>query len=454
MGIGLYCFIAVLVIGFLIFFVSLLNYALGFSIFLAIFPLIYKVPVVDSYEYLPAYRIIIFLLFVISLPKIIHYWHDMPAKAIIYSYCFYVLILMISALFSQMPLETFARTLTYFIPLMFFFCAFITLIDDRKGLNYMFTGILIAFVLTSLYGLIEIFLQRNILVDLGMITQDNDWISEIRLGFGRITSFLGQPVYTALYLLFTIPVIFFIIQYFINSLFTKLTMLMFLMISIICIIFTGARTGLIGIVLLMFVYLLLCQAKLNLTKLLCITLVILGFIYIMAPKGILSYYMASLDINQQIEESHNLIGRLQITYEMMNIAKKHILLGLGPGFIFKMRATEGIFYEVGGMENQYAALLADSGLLGLFTFLLFLFIVVKVTKTIRLSANVFVKSWANVVLSILIVLILTSISYGYITEIIFHIVMVFIGIEIGLYYIDLEDQPVRCLSLSDTAISC
>jgi O-antigen ligase len=441
MPIELLVYVIVSLIGIIIIFLSLVNFSLGFSIFLFIYPIIYTVPVIVGWEAFPISRFIISLLFSVALFKLKPYWREIPFKNIIYSYSFFIFILIMSAMLSSMPWETFTRSITNLVPIMFFICSLVSIIDDRNGLTYIFMAILSGLALTSLYGLIEISLQRNFLVDIGIITQDYDWMTDIRLGFGRITSFLGQPVYAALYFVFIIPVAYFILEYFIKLKLVKLLIVALILCSVICIIYTGSRTGIVGLCLVMFIYIALCHREWKFAKWLPIIVLLFGSLYYFAPGGFTHHTIASFELTDPAqEESQQFFGRLAVTGAMIDIAKEHIFFGFGPGFILKMKAAQGIFTEVAGMENQYAALLADSGLLGFFAYFIFLFTVICSSKIVRSSTNNFVKNWGNMVLSILVVLIITSATYEYIDGIIFQIIMVFLGIEVGLYYIDLQGQ--------------
>jgi hypothetical protein len=441
MPIELLIYVIVSVMGLFIIFISLVYFSLGFSIFIFIYPIIYTVPVIVGWEAFPVSRVIISLLFLVALFKIQPYWPKIPLKYIIYSYSFFIVTLIISAMLSSLPWETFTRSITYLVPIMFFICSLVSIVDDKNGLKFMFIGILSGFALITLYGLIEILLQRNFLVDIGVITQDYEWMTDIRLGFGRITSFLGQPVYAALYFVFLIPIVYFISEFFIKLKLVKFVIITLSLISVICIIYTGSRTGIVGLGLVLFAYILFCHRDWKIAKWLPIMAIPLISLYYFAPEGFTHHTIASFVLTDPaMEESQQFFGRLAVTGAMIDIAREHIFFGLGPGFILKMKTAQGIFTEVAGMENQYAALLADSGLFGFFAYLIFLFSVIWSSKRVRSSGNAFVKNWASMVLSILVVLIITSVTYEYIDGIIFQIIMVILGIEVGLYYIDLQDH--------------
>lgn len=440
MEIGVYVYDIVIVIGILLFIIALINFSVAFALFLAIYPIIYKVPVIEGLEYLPADRIIISMLFIVAIVKIIPYWKKIPFKSIMYTYAIYFATLFISAMASALPWEAFTRTLTYLIPVMFFACALATVIDDRKGLKYLTRGILVGFAVTCAYGLVEILLQKNYLVDLGIITQDYDWMTDIRLGYGRITSFIGQPIYAALYYLFTIPIIYFIMTYYIRSVISKVIILLLLLLSVICIIYTGSRTGIMGLVIFIGIYYFFHIHELNIIKQLSLGILMIGLFYFIAPEGLFGYNIASLLIDNPGKEAQELMGRIDITFNMLDIAMENIVFGLGPGFVLKMKEASGLFMEVAGMENQYAAVLVDSGIIGFGAYLLFIYTIIKVSVTLKSSKSYLVSAWAKVVLSMISVLVITSFTYGYLESIIFQIIMICLGIEIGVCYLDSLEQ--------------
>jgi hypothetical protein len=209
----------------------------------------------------------------------------------------------------------------------------------------------------------------------------------------------------------------------------------------VCIIYTGSRTGLIGLVMLLCVYYFLNPPNLSKLQILTLVVLMIGSFYYIAPEGFIRYNIASFVIDSPGKESQELIGRFDATYAMLNIARENIFFGLGPGFVLKLKETTGLFSEVGGMENQYAAVLADSGIVGFSAFLLFIGAMLKACVSIRSSKNYLVWDWANVVLSIIVVLLITSFTYGYLESIIFQMVMVYLGIELGLCYIERLEQP-------------
>jgi lysylphosphatidylglycerol synthetase-like protein (DUF2156 family) len=441
MDTALYVNIIIIVVGFAIFIISIIDYAIAFAFYLAIYPLIYTAPVIEGWGGYNPSRIIISLLFIVSLFKIKPYWQEIPYKGIIYSYLLFLLMLLISVMLSELPRETFTRSLIYLLPVMFYSCTLAAVVGNKKGLRYIFGAFIIGFTLTTVYGLLEIIMQRNILVDLGIIVQEYEWMTDIRLDYGRITSFIGQPVIASLYYIFTIPVIFFIRQHYMKSTLAKQFIMIVLIMAIVCILYTGSRTGLIGFGLLIIIYYALSPQKWNIARLLSIFLLMIGIIYYFAPEGFLTYIVASFGIHQPVsEESQTFFGRFEVTYAMLDIARENLLFGFGPGYLLKMKDAYGLFIEIAGMENQYAALVADGGIFALVTFVIFLITIFKASGKIRGSENDFVKGWAIIFISILWVLVTTGFTYMYIVAIVYDLIMVYLGIQIGLSYIESREH--------------
>jgi O-antigen ligase len=441
MDTALYVNVIIIAIGLIILIISMIDYAIAFAIFLSIYPIIYTAPVIEGWSGYNPSRIIIFLLFIVSLFKIKPYWQEIPFKGIIYSYLLFLLMLLISVILSELPKETFTRSLIYLLPIMFYCCTLVAVISNKKGLRYIFGALIIGFTLTTVYGLLELIMQRNILIDLGIIVQEYDWMTDVRLGYGRIISFIGQPVFAALYYIFTIPVIFFIRKNYIQSTLAKQCLIIILIMAIICVLYTGSRTGLVGLALLIIIYFALSPQEFNISRLLTICLMMIGFIYFIAPEGFFTYSVASFEIHKPVtEETQNFLGRFEVTYAMLDIARENLLFGFGPGYLLKMKDAYGVFLEIFGMENQYAALVADAGIFGLVTFLIFLITIFKASGKIRYSKNDFVKGWAIIFISILWVLVTTGFTYMYIVAIIFDFLMVYLGVQIGLAYIESKEH--------------
>jgi len=441
MDTALFVNLIIIAVGLIIFIVSMIDYAIAFAIFLSIYPIIYTAPVIEGWGGYNPSRIIVLLLFIVSLIKIKPYWQQIPFKGIIYSYLLFMLMLLISVMLSELPKETFTRSLIYLLPIMFYCCTLVVVISNKKGLRYIFLAFIIGFTLTTVYGLLEIIMQRNILVDFGIIVQEYEWMTDIRLDYGRITSFIGQPVITSLYYIFTIPAIYFIRKQYIESKLVKQFLLIILMMAIVCVLYTGSRTGLVGLVLLIIIYFALSPQEFNIARLLTICLLMIGIIYFIAPSGFLTYSVASFDISKPVtEETQNFLGRFEVTYAMLDLARENLLFGFGPGYLLKMKDAYGVFVEVAGMENQYAALVADAGICGLVTFLIFLITIFKASGKIRGSKNDFVKGWAIIFISIFWVLVTTGFTYMYIVTIVYDLIMVYFGIQIGLSYIESREQ--------------
>lgn len=444
MDTALYVNIIILAVGFVITIISIIDYAIAFAIIIAIYPIIYTAPIIEGWSGYNSSRIIISLLFIVSLFKIKPYWQEIPSKGIVYSYLLFLLMLLVSVMVSELPGETFSRSLIYLLPVMFYVCTLAAVVSNQKGLRYIFMAFIIGFTVTTVYGLIEIIIQRNILVDLGIIVQDYGWMTDIRLGYGRITSFIGQPVIASLYYIFTIPVIYFIRKHYIESTLVKQFLIVILIMAIICVLYTGSRTGLIGLGLLIIIYFALSPQEWKISRVVSIICLLIGIVVYFAPEGFLTYSVASLGIHETVsEESQNFFGRFEVTYAMLDIAREKLLFGFGPGYLLKMKDAYGLFLEIAGMENQYAALVADSGIFGLVAFIIFLITIFKASGKIRRSENDFVKGWAIIFISILWVLVTTGFTYMYIVAIIFDLIMVYLGIQIGLAYIESKEHLIE-----------
>ena len=100
------------------------------------------------------------------------------------------------------------------------------------------------------------------------------------------------------------------------------------------------------------------------------------------PKNFSIYIIESFqDVDPlNIGATSALYTRLELSEFFFELLKEHVFLGFGPGFIQRMAASVGMFWNLRGMENQYAALLVESGVIGFLAFMVF------IIKAIRMSA--------------------------------------------------------------------
>lgn len=420
-------YIAIL-LSIIIFIISLFNYSYASFLFVVLLPLIFNLKDIEGFEAFPVYRILISLLFLVAAFKFRPHWHKFPYKKFIYSYLVFIAGLLISALFSPSPWEAFTHSVTYVFPLMTFIIIFVAVIDNDDGSRYIFNGITIGFVIVTIYGIFELLYQENILVNLGILGQDYNWLTDIRLGEGRLISFIGQPVYLALYIVYTGVGVIFYNMYYNSNRIARMLLYIIILFSGLCLIYTGTRTAFVIILLIYSGLLITIKGVKNKINIMKFIVVFMAVTIIMAPR-IVTYVIDSFNV--QKEESDTFVGRYEVSVEMVNLFKDHIITGFGAGYILRFQKDYGDL-GIAGMENQYAALLVDSGLIGFLPYLGFMVITFSAVKKIFSSNCYIVAQWSRFVFCMFLALSITSITYVYLSVIIAQILMIYLGILFGL----------------------
>ena len=158
------------------------------------------------------------LLFGVALIKIRGNWNKIPGISLFVYFLIFVFAILLSAIFSDMPLSSLARTLTFIVPLMMGVMVLAAAMDKDNGLRVIMRAMIIGIAIAIGYGIVELILQKNLLLEMGVLPWDEDYMSDVRFGIsGRISSFIGQPIYAALYLFIMLPVILFYKKYYNQS---------------------------------------------------------------------------------------------------------------------------------------------------------------------------------------------------------------------------------------------
>jgi O-antigen ligase len=91
----------------------------------------------------------------------------------------------------------------------------------------------------------------------------------------------------------------------------------------------------------------------------------------------IEYLARSFDLSEANEANANAFQRLQLTFGLLRLALDHLWFGLGPGMIQKASVGALVSYDVkfeglAGMENHFLGIFADTGIVGLSVYLLFM----------------------------------------------------------------------------------
>lgn len=274
----------------------------------------------------------------------------------------------------------FSFTLTYLDPLLFFALSYFVVYRNRENLPRLLSAILISGTVSVMVGFYEIATQQSVAAwlnanlnsvrDIYMYQSNSD-----RFGLGgRISSLIGQPVFASLYLTL-LPIIG--LYYFETTKRARWMAALFGVACVVLVLATGTRGGLVALTAGVFVLLVFGLRDWK-QRLIALALSVgLGLLVLLALPQLGTYLVRSVDVGSATVESRNIVARISLTRELLRYFQNNWLLGYGPG-LFQRQAQLGIIptvdgiHTLGGMENQYAAILVDGGILAGLAYLLFM----------------------------------------------------------------------------------
>jgi hypothetical protein len=261
-------------------------------------------------------------------------------------------------------------------------------------------------------------------------------MSDVRFGIsGRISSFVGQPIYAALYLFIMLPVILFYRKYYNDNYAIKLLCIILVILGAILIFMTGSRSVMLPLTIFPLVFLIFRDGKKVLkTKWLYYYIFGMLLLPVLLPKEFLNFIIESFkDIDQlNIAATSALYTRLELSEFFYELLKEHVFFGYGPGFIQRMAANVGMFWSLRGMENQYAALLVESGVIGFLAFMVFIIKAISMSAAACRDKNSLTSDWAIMTSSIFSLMMVIALSLYIVNTFIMNYLMIYLAILVSL----------------------
>jgi hypothetical protein len=437
--------IILLLVGFILVWMSLENFVRAFAFWCALSPLVASLPSFEGWDIFPSSRIITSGLFVIALFRFQAFKNQFPRGPFWRTYLLFILSLFISAAISTQPVQSFGRALTFVEPLMWALMAAVSVLSNKEGMRIIGEGIIWGFVGVTIYAIVELIYQKNFLFDMGLVHSDAQYIEDVRFGFsGRLFSTIGQPVGASLYLVATLPLVLFYGKYFTKLRLHRLILFLMFVAGLACLIFTGTRAGYVAILLVPLVYYLFSRSSRRRRKILLFTYAISAVIILyVLPSDFLQYLADSFKIGavDTNPAATNVVFRIELTRSLLEIARDNLLFGLGPGFVQRMAFSGAFsFAGLGGSENQYAILLADSGIVSVFAYAMFVFSAVRVLVSLRRHKSVVKSQWGALSASIFISILIAAISVNVLNSLIMIIVMIYLGMAV-VFEMQMKPSP-------------
>jgi putative inorganic carbon (HCO3(-)) transporter len=157
-------------------------------------------------------------------------------------------------------------------------------------------------------------------------------------------------------------------------------------------------------------------------------IIILGLLFIIS--GSVYIYKPSPIIEERVEKITYLSDRDIIWQGAKKISLEHPLFGYGPRTFHQVFPLKEKFSDkgIGGWHNDFLQIYFESGIVGLISFLVLLFVIIKTSLTHHRNkkTDAEFKSLSASVLAAVIALLFSSLFAGFITSVVLSIVFVFL----------------------------
>jgi len=325
------------------------------------------------------------------------------------------------------------RSLSYLEPLLLMILGGVAAADSRSALRVVLKAQIIAFLVVATVALLEFTRGVNPLIEIGAMSSGQTWFMDERLGFGsRLASTIGQPVYMGLYALVMTAVIDYYRQVFAASTASKAVLLLLMAVAILLVFLSGSRACQAGLLIYPLSYSVMRGAGRRMRGLIATYAVIAIAIPLMGG-AFMKYWQASMSLDVAGSENANVLGRILLTVRMIGIFQQHPLLGVGPGGIqHSVFSGEASPYQgLEGMENQYAALLAEGGAVGLLGYLIFLGLLLRgLVRNAALGADATAVGFGRWLTTVFIVVLAVAATCTVLTSTVMSLLMTLAGMAL------------------------
>ena len=363
---------------FFCFWIAVRAFAQVWLVILLLLPIIHVAGIMFGFPQLTLVRILLIgmTIFVLLHKKPGDYWKSLFKQPGFVWFILFILGNLLSA-FRVLRVDAVFRAISYLEPLLFYLLAYTIVRINSQNLPRLLRVVIIGGIFVIALGFLEMALQKPIF-DLLQITETSlqeeysVYMTINRFGLGgRIMSTVGQPVYASMY--FTIWLL--VSVFYVITFRPGLRYLLFILVplGILAILATGTLGSLLSLVPALIVFILLNPGKKQ-------TLILLGlgafFVAVLSFRSsfrIFDYLQAALATGSGGQESLNAAARIKLTLDLLNIFRQNLVFGYGPGVIQTL-GLQGVeeFSGFAGLENQYAAILADGGLLAAIPYFFFI----------------------------------------------------------------------------------
>jgi O-antigen ligase len=213
--------------------------------------------------------------------------------------------------------------------------------------------------------------------------------------------------------------------------------------GLLLVLLTGSRGPLVAIVPTFIVFTLLVGSKRTIAAVLSIAVLILAVSAGSALPLVTAYMSDSISFGTVA--SSNVFSRLDLTTRLLDLFEQNPVFGFGPGMIQKIAEAGSMeFRQLAGLENQYAAILAEGGILAGATYLFF--VVSVFSYLLRMYKNSYQREmwqWSVISLVLFTYIFSGALFANFLVSPIFNIVMAVFAISVALHETSRNSGPQK-----------
>lgn len=292
----------------------------------------------------------------------------------------FVLVNLVSAIAVFSPAAV-LTALGYLEPLFWFAITFGLVRSGRVTTRDVLRALWLGAVFVALGGLYEWATQQALgklfdpsltrMLDVYMSGYDSN-----RFGLGgRVSGFIAQPVNASLYWVLLLCIA---VYYFRNGTRARWVQAVWVVTALFFLLLSGTRAGMLALAAAWLVWVVVgLQNTRQRALALAMSGAAIAALLLLSPT-LANYLRASFAPDPDAIASRNVIWRIAVTGGLLELFSNRWLLGYGPGMIFRLAVAGALprvngRYSLAGLENQYATILAETGILGGLAYAWFMF---------------------------------------------------------------------------------
>lgn len=439
MDITLFIYAVVVMVGLVVCAIAWRSPASALALWMVCYPLFADVTVPEGFDKFPPTRIVHLMILGVLLVTLRRRREWLGPRSPIWAYMGFVCAAIISAFWSDLRAESATRALAYAEPAIWMLLGMLSMPkqEARREVGSVLLAAALGFGIVVLLAIPEVTRQESYLARAGLVRVDRDYMQDLRLGIsGRIGSTIGQPVFAGIFGMVGVAIAHLLWLW--NrrgGLYKRLIAVCTLVGGTAFVFLTGTRAAIISLALYPLIFVLLLRPRRGMLRLLVGYGLVIAFVVTVVPERFADWMSSSFELSAPTAASANVLGRVALTKRLLDIFVAHPLLGVGPGYVQKAVFVHGNTSLTGleGVESQYAAILAENGLVGFLMLALFYTQCVRVLLSaspvgVEGSPVTVFGAWTA---SLIVCMALVATSCSVLQSLANHFLMAFIGIGVA-----------------------